>query len=292
MLPNVEGEHVSRGSGDFQHIESRLGSAGPALGRKRSELPRPIAGCRTGEPAKVSRLGLATLVGLAVSLTGCGSSAEVRYKVIVEIDDNGVARSGSSVWSFALAKPTVALASPYDAKFKGEAVEVDLGAGRTLYALLVGEDGDKGTVQLWPEHLFKDLSSARSDRIKLLRDIASNEGEERVLPRWGERISDSRDPMIEYPLLVRFRDRNDPTTVEAVDPDALDRSFGPGVALKAIKVQVTEEPVRTGIKARLQWLEPVGRERSTLIPDPPRLLKDAAPIQRVSPSAFSTELYK
>jgi hypothetical protein len=237
-------------------------------------------------------LGLATLVGLAVSLTGCGGPAEVRYKVTVEVDDNGVARSGASVMSFALSKPTVALASPYDAKFKGEAVEVDLGGGRTLYALLVGEDRDKGTVQLWPEHLFQDLSSARSDRIKLIRDIASNKGAERVLPRWGARISDSRDPMVEYPLLVRFRDRNDPTSVEAVDPEALDRSFGPGVALKAIKVQITDEPVTTGIKARLPWLEPVGRERSTLIPNPPRLMKDAAPIQLVSPSAFSTELYK
>lgn len=235
---------------------------------------------------------MAALVGLAVSMSGCGKSSEVRYKVTVEIDDNGTLRSGSSVWSFTLSEPTVALATPYDGKFRGEAVEVDLGGGRALYALLVGEDNEESLVQMWPEHLFEDLSSSRSDRIRILRDVASNEGVERSLPRWGPRLSDSRAPMGQYPMLVRFRDRNDPTSLEAVDPDALDRSFGPGVSLKAIKIQITDEPVTTGIKARLNWLEPVGRERSTLIPDPPRALKDGAPIQFVSPGAFTTELYK
>lgn len=238
------------------------------------------------------RFGLGALVGLAVSLSGCSNSAEVRYKVIVEVDDNGVTRSGFSVMSFTLSKPTVALATPYDAKFIGEAVEVDLGGGRSLYALLVDEENDGGTVKLWPEHLFGDLSSERSERVRMIRDIASDKGAERVVPRFDPPISNSREPMVQYPLLVRFRDRSEPTSLEAVGPEALDRSFGPGVTLKAIKVQITDEPVTTGIKNRLNWLEPLGRQRSTLIPNPPRLLKDSSPIQRVSPSAFTTELYK
>lgn len=242
--------------------------------------------------SNVSRLGLAALVGLAVSLSGCGNSVEVRYKVIVDVDDNGVTRSGFSVWSFTLSKPTLALATAYDAKFRGEAVEVDLGGGRTLYALLADRDNSQSTVQMWPEHLFEDLSSERSERVRMLRDIASNEGAERVVPRFRPAISSSREPMGQYPMLVRFRDRNDPTSLEEVDPDALDRAFGPGVTLKAIKVQITDEAVTTGIKTRLDWLEPVGRERSSIIPKPPGSWRDAPPVHRIGPDAFTTELYK
>jgi hypothetical protein len=36
----------------------------------------------------------------------------------------------------------------------------------------------------------------------------------------------------EMPLLVRFRDMNDPKTLERVDPNDLAASFGPGVYLK------------------------------------------------------------
>jgi hypothetical protein len=231
-------------------------------------------------------------IAAAILLSGCNSSAEVRYKVIVEVDDNGTPRSGASVWSFALSKPTVALATPYDAKFRGEAVEVGLGGGRRLFALLVAEDNHKRWVQMWPEHLFRDLSSERSERVRILRDIASHEGAERVLPRWGPRISDSREPMGEYPMLVTFRDLRDPTSLQAVAPEALDRSFGAGVTLKAIRIQITDEPVTTGIKARLDWLEPVGRERGTLIPKSSGSLRNAPPVQLVGPHAFTTELYK
>jgi hypothetical protein len=93
-------------------------------------------------------------------------------------------------------------------------------------------------------------------------------------------------------MLVRFRDPGDPATLEAVEPDALDRAFGPGVTLKAIKIQITDEPVTTGIKSRLNWLEPVGRIRGTLIPKPPGSLRNAAPVQLIGADAFTTELYK
>lgn len=225
-------------------------------------------------------------------LGACGGPSEVRYKVIVEVDDNGSARSGASVWSFELGKPTVALASPYDARFKGEAVQVNLGGQRTLFALIRDEENDPGTVQMWPESLFEYLGSGTGDRVANLRKIAAHVGAERVLPRWRPAISSSRAPTVQYPMLVRFGDMSDPASVEQVDPRALDKAFGPGVSLKGIKVQITEEPVTVGIKDRLPWLEAIGRSRSTLIPNPPRRLADARPIQLVSPSAFSTELYK
>lgn len=239
----------------------------------------------------MARLRLAALAGLAMILGACGNSAEVRYKVIVEVDDNGTRRSGSSVWSFALSKPTLALASPYNARFKGEAVALDLGSGRVLFALLVDEDGNSSTGQMWTEFVFKDLSSG-SERIRNIRRIASNEGLSRELPRFLPPISDSREPMVQYPLLVRFRDIDRPESIEAVSPDALDKAFGTGVKLERIMVQITDETVTDTIKQRLPWLEEVGRVRSTLIPRPPRRLADSSPVQLVSSSEFTTELYK
>ena len=224
-------------------------------------------------------------------LGACSNSAEVRYEVTVEVDDNGTHRAGSSVMSFALSKPTVALVSPYEAKFRGEAVAVDLGEGRTLFALLKDEKGDGAAIQMLPERLFKDLSSG-SERMRNIRDIADNEGLVRDVPRFWPAISDSREPMVQYPLLVRFRSPDRPESIEAVAPDALDRAFGPGVRLKRITAKITDAPVTVGIKRRLPWLEEVGRVRGTIIPDPPRFLKDSTPVQRVSPSDFTTEPYR
>jgi len=231
------------------------------------------------------------MAGLSLFLGACDNSAEVRYKVTVEVEDRGTARSGSSVMSFKLIKPDVALVSPYNAEFKGEAVAVELANGQVLFALLKDEKGNLGTVQMWPEKVFDDLGSG-SERIRNIRRIASNEGLSRELPRFFPAISDSREPFVNYPLLVRFRDIDRPESVEAVAPDALDKAFGAGVKLKRISVQITDEPVTEGIKQRLPWLEDVGRVRSTFIPNPPRYMRDATPIQLVSSSDFTTELYK
>ena len=53
---------------------------------------------------------------------------------------------------------------------------------------------------------------------------------------------------------MRFRDIRDLKSVEKVDPDNLAASFGKGVTLKRITVQLTEDPVTTDIGKRLPWL--------------------------------------
>ena len=61
-----------------------------------------------------------------------------------------------------------------------------------------------------------------------------------------------------YPYFVRFKDIKDPKSVEQVDPDNLAKSFGTGVKLKSLTVQMTDEPVTVGIEKRLGWLGSVG----------------------------------
>jgi hypothetical protein len=50
---------------------------------------------------------------------------------------------------------------------------------------------------------------------------------------------------------VTFGDIKDPTSVARVDPDDLAASFGAGVKLKAITVEITDDAVTTGIEKRL-----------------------------------------
>jgi hypothetical protein len=58
-----------------------------------------------------------------------------------------------------------------------------------------------------------------------------------------------------FPLLVRFADARRPETATIVDPDDLQASFGPGVALRRILVERTEDPVSHTIRSRLPWLQ-------------------------------------
>ena len=61
-------------------------------------------------------------------------------------------------------------------------------------------------------------------------------------------------PHSHYPLLVAFMDITDPKTRQQVDPDNLAGTFGPGVLLKRITLEITDEPVTKGkIERVLGW---------------------------------------
>jgi hypothetical protein len=52
-------------------------------------------------------------------------------------------------------------------------------------------------------------------------------------------------------MMVTFGDLADPTSVAEVDPDDLAATFGEGVKLKRLTVELTDDPVTTGIEERL-----------------------------------------
>lgn len=54
-------------------------------------------------------------------------------------------------------------------------------------------------------------------------------------------------PRAEWPMMVRFRDINDPMNVEQVAPKA--------AGVRRIVVETTRDPVTTGIMNRLGWLK-------------------------------------
>ena len=58
----------------------------------------------------------------------------------------------------------------------------------------------------------------------------------------------------ELPLLFRFGDTADQATAELVFPDNLAASFGPGVNLTEVTVEITNDPITRGIVNTLPWL--------------------------------------
>lgn len=205
------------------------------------------------------------LVGgiLVLTLSGCGPSAEdqaeLHYLLKVEVETPQGPRSGSGViWVKAVRNPN--WVNPEGrgirTRYRGEAVAIDLPNGRTLFALLRTVSGNMDAPAEWPVTSFNDILDRQADfvdAVKQLSQITRSDvvrplaKTEHILPNGGEDI-----PAL--PLLVTFKDINDPRSVVWVDSDDLAASFGAGYRLKAITVEISSGPVTTGIEKKLGWL--------------------------------------
>jgi hypothetical protein len=151
--------------------------------------------------------------------------------------------SGSSVvavsWSEAFFRGEGAV---FRLTMRGDATAVDLGGGQFLFALLAYEDSQEphstGVIPLkllgdeelyWSTDSFKKVQAARGRGPIVL-------------------------PQKLYPRFLRFRDIKDSTTAELVDPNDLAKSFGPGVRLVRVTIEITDEAVTRGIRKILPWV--------------------------------------
>jgi hypothetical protein len=216
------------------------------------------------------------LVLSSLSLSGCGTY-DWHQKMTVEVETPDGMKSGSAVtsvswWENEFFKDGAALQS----SIKGEAVVVDLGSGRYLFALL-SHANDSGYM------------AGLAPRIVVDRDqlVWSLEAIKRAKASSGR----LEVPSKHFAMLVTFTDINDPKSVTEVNPANLGATFGVGYALKSIMLEITDEPVTEGtVKSVLGWLEAVGRERGSLIPFSGKPSTEA--IRHVGSDNFSTELYK
>lgn len=205
-------------------------------------------------------MGLA-LPALALLLPACGGPPTMpnyRYRLTVEVDTPQGLRTGSSVIEVTNRLVFNMNGGGYSwiYRARGEAVAIDLPGGRTLFALLRGENGSNVD---WAARIVYDLTTPvppmsdkfGSDRVQRLQNAVSNRNPvvvPRLMPFWSEGEAPPT-----YPQLVTFSDMRDPKSVERVVPDDLTKGFGPGVTLKRITVKVTDDPVTTGIEKRFRW---------------------------------------
>ena len=192
--------------------------------------------------ARRSILALISRVGTAM-LSGCGlfgGGNEYRYKLTVELETPEGLRTGFAVrqvnWS--AGRSVTQEASTASMSHKGEAVMVDLPNGETLFALM-SPDG-----QETPMLAFGSAAqTSGSDRsVKVLRPPAT--------PQTAYVGGGSG-----YPWFVRFKDTDDPKTLQKDDPANLAVSFGSGYRLKRVTAQIVDEPVTERVMGKLAWLE-------------------------------------
>jgi len=181
-------------------------------------------------------------------LTGCGSLSEtIRYRLTINVEVDGKVVSGSGVIQVKQSDTRGLFGSigGFGNEVSGDAVVVDLGTHGALFALLRGPKagyGDLGGPAWMLFDAFADLLKSETDplpRVRLLRE----QHPRRVL-RFDQ-----------IPMLVKFRDLNDPKSVEQIDPRNLGAAFASGVVLRDALIEVTEDPLTTGIEVKLPWLK-------------------------------------
>jgi len=221
--------------------------------------------------ARRTAMGLLGSAGVA-GLAGCSLFRQrwkYRYRLTVQVGRDGETYASSSVIEVVRTEAYNAILG----EAKGEAVAVDVPGSGTLFALLRGKPGDADWAFTMPHYAFEAQlgSVAMVDRAIL----------DKLEQMQGVKVDLKPE---HYPMLVRFRDINDPTTVQLADPTDLAASFGSGVTLKRITVEVTDEAVTTGIGKRLGWLE---TQTGTLVRRPANVpLGDMRPEQRVIATDF------
>ena len=140
----------------------------------------------------------------------------------------------------------------------GDAVVVDLGQRGLLFATLreqshltyngAGSSGGGYNVGMigFPQEKFP---------IKYPPKASVDEKYVAYLDELNRRKPKSELAFNDLPVLVRFGNPNEPKSVALVDPLNLAASFGPGVALKAATVEITDDPVTTGIEFSIALAE-------------------------------------
>lgn len=181
------------------------------------------------------------LLGLLM-LTGCGGYSW-KQKMTVEVETPSGVVSGSSVAFVRMSKDYNMTNAFFRDTGSAEATVVKLPGDRYLFALLQPSPSDIA-YQAFRENFPPEVGPGTdADNARHWLAVIA-----------GSKLS-AEVPRKAYPLLVTFTDVNDPKTVRRVDPDDLATTFGPGVSLRRITLEITKERKTKGeVEKVLAWL--------------------------------------
>lgn len=210
-----------------------------------------------GRGSDVKRIVHAAWLALAaLMLPGCAfaedKAPDYRYRLTVEVETPEGLKTGSNVIEVRQSigrSGSSPLHSQIYRSTKGEAVAVDLPGGKTLFALLRSDNDIEWAAQVM-HRLAPEIDGETSE--DAFDNVLLTTGKVDV-PRTFPPVAWIPERSA-YPMLVTFGDLADPTTVALVNPDDLSATFGRGFVLKRITVELTDDPVTTGVEGRLSWL--------------------------------------
>jgi hypothetical protein len=219
-----------------------------------------------------------------------GDTNTVRSRLTLVVETPEGERSGSSVSQRTILSPgprnrAIGFGSLSTTGEDGEAVVVDLGSYGLLFATLASETALRsGRTSMYNGNLLPFPQQ------KFLGEVGTGIWEKDQFSAYLDELNRRKPkgelPIKDLPMLVRFRDPNDPSSVERVNPLNLAANFGPGVTLRQAFLEITDEPLTRGIETRLPWVTRTFPR--TLMPQPPGLrpLKDASLIELLTCEDF------
>lgn len=200
------------------------------------------------------------LLGVAVWWQVSFPSGTWRYKMTVTVETPEGLKTGSAVREVSVqAGPRLSPHMLPIVKLKGEAVVVDLGKRGVLFALLSGYKTGIDYGDDIPAIMFSPTRAVMKDEtIRYMSRLKA--GPVEVPAEW-------------YPKFVHFKDPKDPKTIELVvemtscanpktgvpdssvciDKDRFGEIYGEDVHLKSVLIEMTDEPVTTGIEKHLPY---------------------------------------
>lgn len=200
--------------------------------------------------------GPAAASGLAgLGLGGCSMLPSFRYKLTLAVATPEGVRSAFNVVEISHGAVIFPNSGGIMTHARGEALYLDLGPGRRpLVALLTRDVGEKHREpkRTWGEVTpFRVLARVYGERFAVT-DGYGNKGSYLgiIAKHRGAKEITTND----LPDLVTFADVTDPKSVMAVDPGDLAATLGPGVSWHRLTIEITDEPLTTGIEKRLGWV--------------------------------------
>lgn len=197
---------------------------------------------------------------LPMASGACTPSAEVRYRVSYTVDDNGITRSSSGVWSNTVRKAAIPLADKYEYSFQGEAIPINLPRRGILLLMPIGQQNSDADAITLIRKLFSDMAIAgNDDSVGNTRAIAENVGKSRSIPCKNYKILKTMGDMGEIynNLCLEFAfvtDPADPATFQHTTVRHGHFEGITGVRLRDAHVTVTRDPVTRGLEQVLPWI--------------------------------------
>lgn len=179
-----------------------------------------------------------------------------RYRLTVEVEADGVVKSGSSViqvrWVTLPPIIPMGISKDYEIVTRGEAVVVDLSPKPMLVVGLYG-DADPSRSR---------TSTSAYNLLLAARGLKVNRSDLSEVSSRREKID---VPISLLPKLIVLENPSDVKTLRLVGPTGATNDLGVGYRLLAATAEITDAPITHQIREKLPWLNAVDRDAVLVI---------------------------